>query len=144
MSDTTVVLKGKAEWLLRKADKFGKFRFNFYPADASVRKQIKELGLRNKLNENAEGELFFKFGTGEKNTAPWMIFDANGSVYEGAIGNGSEVDVHLKVETFPTKEHGDVTRSYASKIVVTKLVEYVAPKKEEAVVEGSGKTDLPA
>ena len=143
MSDKTVILKGKAEWLLRKADKYGKFRFNFYPADASVRKQIKDLGLRNKLNENAEGELFFKFGTGEKNTLPWMIVDANGSVYEGAIGNGSEVDVHLKVETFESKDHGEITRSYASKVVVTKLVEYVAPKKE-AVVEDSGKTDLPA
>jgi hypothetical protein len=142
MADKAVVLKGKAEWLLRKADKFSKYRFNFYPADASVRKQIKELGLRNKLNENKDGELFYKFQTKEGGTQPWITMDANGSVYEGAVGNGSEVEVHLIVETFPTKEHGDVTRSYVSKVVITKLVEYVAPKKEEAVAEGA-KEELP-
>lgn len=141
MTDQTVVLKGKADWLLRKADKYEKFRFNFYPANASVRKQIKDLGLRNKLNENAEGELFFKFQSAEGGTQPWNIFDKNGSVYEGTVGNGSGVDIHLKVETFKSAAHGDVTRSYVTKVVITDLVEYVAPAKEAEVV--GSKEELP-
>jgi hypothetical protein len=127
---------GKAAWVSRKPNKWGKFSFNFYPVDAAGRKAVKDTGIKNKVQEddgsksNVEG-LFYTF----RADTLYPITDATGADISDMIGNGSEVTVKLEVETFDSAEHGPQARSKVLGMVINKFIPYV---KQEA------KTEVPA
>src|SRR4051812_32767896 len=90
------IFKGKASWLLKKPNDWGNYTVNFYPGDAATRKAVTSTGIRNKLKEDdgvksgVEG-FFYTL----KSDGPHKVFNADGTVYEGYVGNGSEVSVKL-------------------------------------------------
>lgn len=133
MSKAEYYFSGKAAWLNTKPDKWGKFTLCFYPADAETRKAIKDLGLRNQLNEDdgkksgVEG-FFYRF---KSPGGPFVLTDEAGEPITSMIGNGSDITMKLEVETFTSKDHGEVKRSNVLGIVVNKLIEFVPEKQEQ-------------
>lgn len=131
MAKQNYTFSGKAAWLNTKPDKWGKYTVCFYPKDAEVRKSIKALGLRNTINED-DGEksgvegLFYRFKT---DGHPFLVVDTSGNRLADKVGNGSEVDLALEVETFTSAEHGECVRSRVLNITVTTFIPYV-PKVE--------------
>lgn len=128
MAVQEVNLSGKAKWVRTKPDKWGKYTMCFYPQDAATRKAIKELGLRNHINEDDDG-LFYRFKT---DGSPFR------TTYEGKpveyVGNGSDVTITLAVETFESKIHGPMARSNVVEVVVDKLVPFVPEKPKSGEV----------
>lgn len=125
---------GTAAWVSKKPNKYGKYSFNFYPADSNVRRAIVNTGIRNKINEDENG-FFFTLRSDE----PYPVIDPTGAPIEKMVANGSGVDVALTVETFDSVKHGKVTRSVVKAVVVTNFIEYVPEEKPAA-----SETPLPA
>lgn len=130
MAKQTYTFKGTASWLLSKPNKWGKFTMNFYPASAAVRKEVKDTGIRNKINEDDEGNFYYVF----RSDTPYPIMHPDGTAVTELVGNRSEVTVRLSVETFESAQHGTVTRSKLEGVVVDKLIPY--KKAEEKAQEG--------
>lgn len=133
MSTTTHTFKGKVSYVMRKANDWGKFTMNFYPPTAADRKAIKETGVKNKTKEDdgaksgVEG-LFYTF----RNSDAFPI-TLEGKEFTGLIGNGSEVELTLEVETFKSPVHGPQARSKVTGINITSLIPYdPEAKKSEA------------
>ena len=139
MAKQDYVFEGKAAWVSKKPNKWGKFSLNFYPDDAAGRKAVKDTGIKNKVQEDdgsksgVEG-LYYTL----RSTSPYPILDTSGNEVEGMIGNGSRIQVHLMVETFDSKEHGPQARSELSHVVVTDLIPY------EPKTDTDNQAELPA
>lgn len=132
MSTQTYTVAGTIKWLNRKPNEWGNYTVSFYPADASVRAELRGSGIRNKMKEDDDG-LYYTFKTGEGQ--PFEVTDQNGDTITALVGNGSKGLVRLEVETFKSAKHGDVTRSKVIGVVVTELIVYEPPQKPEASSE---------
>lgn len=119
--------------MVRKPNQFGKFSVNFYPKDNETRKAIKATGIRSQLKEDETG-FYYTFNRPDVNSfgvklgAPAVTYEA--VAYDGLVGNGSEGVIHVDVETFTSKQYGEVTRGTWVSFDVKKLVEYTPPSAE--------------
>jgi hypothetical protein len=132
MATKDYFLKGTVSWLRSKPNQWGNYTVNFYPADGTVRSQVRESGIKNKMKEDDSG-LHYTFKTGGDK---FVVTDEAGNPITAMVGNGSSVVLKLTVETFESA-HGPNARSVVDSIVVTNLIVY-EPKKDEA-----GKSELP-
>ena len=129
MSKAEFKFSGKAAWLGRKPNKWGKYAFNFYPRTAADRKAVKDTGIKNKVQEDdgsksgVEG-LFYVF----RSDILFPIISPDGAPVSDMIGNGSDITVTLEVEQFNSPEHGPQARSRVQSVTIDNLVRY--EKKE--------------
>jgi len=132
MSKAEYKFSGKAAWIGKKPNKWGKYAFNFYPRTAADRKAVKDTGIKNKVQEDdgsksgVEG-LFYVF----RSDILFPIKSPDGAPIDAMIGNGSDVTVTLEVETFQSAEHGPQARSRVQEVVVDNLIPYVKKEVKE-------------
>jgi len=143
-----VYVSGVAEWAqVKRPNKFNNWSINVY-TDKATRKSLKELGLRANPKEGNE-----EFGDGwfltfrRPTQATWKgklteldppkVVMADGTVFDGLIGNGSKVTVKLEIYEYNggidaagnRYEGGKAARLIGVRI--DELVEYVAPQENE-------------
>ena len=144
MATTYHTFPGTVKWAkVFKTDKFGNYVIDFYPLNKDIRQAVKNTGIRNKINEDNDGELFYKFRrphqkvqsqTGEVwEFGPPKVVDMAGDPITDLIGNGSEVEVTISVYDFNSKEHGTGKGHKLEEIRVLSLVPYV-PKDTSGVL----------
>lgn len=109
---TYVYIQGKASWFRHNTpNKWNKYSTQIHP-DAKGLELIRDLqaqGVKNTLKKDADGYYanFSRPVTKETSTGkvwafqPPKVFDRDGNVFDGNVGNGS--DVTLKIEVY---EHG--------------------------------------
>ena len=124
---------GTVSWLNNRQDeKFKKYNFQFYPADANTRRAIKDTGIKNGLKEDKDGQFYYTFWSAE----PIAIR----GVPEGKLlANGSGATVNLEVEDFVSQKWGRVVKSKVTGVTITEFIEFV-PDPEKAKAED---TDSP-
>lgn len=120
------VSKSGKKW---KPDEPVKYSFSFYPENRSA---VKETGVKNKIKEDKEGGLFYSF----YNLSPLPVF-VDSKPFDGWVGNGSEAEVTLEVETFTSAKHGPSARSVVKAINVTNLIEYSPEPTNEGGTPGA-------
>lgn len=145
---TDIYVSGTAEWAqVKRPNKFGNWSINVY-ADKATRKSLKELGLRANPKEGNEeyGDgwfLTFRRPTSamwkgvQTDLAPPKVVLADGTEFDGLIGNGSKVTVKLEVYEYKggtdakglSYEGGKAARLVSVRI--DELVEYVANSENE-------------
>lgn len=142
----TYTFKGKAAWIktdpsFTNDDGSKVWSMTFYPEDASVRKAIKDTGVKNRVAED-DGEksgvegLCYTF----RSKAPYQITDEKGNVITDRISNGASVAIELEVETFTSKTHGPQARSKLVRVLVSEYTPYNPPADEPK----EDKAELPA
>jgi hypothetical protein len=119
---------GKGSWVSTKSHTFPNgdevWSMSFYPRTAADRKEILATGIKNKPALDDDGLPFFKF---RNKTGPYKILNPDGSELTALVGNGSDVDIKLVVETFHSQKFGPQARSTLTEVIVTGLVPYEKP-----------------
>ena len=83
MATTEYVFEGKVKWCKvypGQVNKWGRLTLNFYPKDTKTRTAIRDLGLRNGLNEDEDG-FFYTFSKkldDKMHPHPIIVVDADG------------------------------------------------------------------
>lgn len=139
MAITTYKFRGTVSFLMKKPKQWKpeeppKYSVMFYPEDRAA---VRATGVKNKIKEDKEGKFFYSF----YNLDPIPVF-VEEKVFDGYVGNGSEVELILDVETFVSPKHGASARSKIAAVNVLKLVPY-DPPKQEAPVSGAASTPAP-
>lgn len=101
-----VILQGKAKWVhTKRPDKYGKWTCTLYPNAESlaiINEMIAE-GIKNELKKDDDG-YYMSFGryvertdrNGRKyNLQPVEVMNADRTLFEGYVGNGSDVTIKL-------------------------------------------------
>lgn len=137
MSKNVFKFKGKFAYVSKNSFTFKNgdtvWTMNFYPPTAADRKAIKATGIKNDVKED-DGEksgiegLYYVFRSKEQ----YPIVDSNGTPLEKLVGNGSEGEITLEVETFVSPKHGPQARSKLLAVKVENLIEYVPEEKPES------------
>lgn len=106
---TTYFFSGVAKWTSQKLDtKYDIYTSDLYMDESSLA-AYKKSGIRVKPKEDKDGETYYKFKRSKELTkkdgtvvtlGPPVFLNADGSVYEGLIGNGSKVTE--KISTYDT------------------------------------------
>src|SRR5580693_5299681 len=101
-----IILQGKAKWVnVRRPDKFGKWSLCLYPTPDSLKiiNEMIEDGIKNDLKKDDDG-YFMTFRrypertdrNGRKyNLQPVEVMNADRTLFEGYVGNGSDVTIKL-------------------------------------------------
>jgi hypothetical protein len=135
MAKQVYTFSGKVEWLRRQAktwpDGSTNYSVSFFPASADERKAMKATGIKNVIKVAEKGDLEGQMFYSLKSDEPFVVMRPDGTVFDGYVGNGSEVTIRLEVETFESK-YGPNARSKVLGIVLNKLVEFVPEEKPAA------------
>jgi len=111
MANQFFYVSGVAEWAqVKRPNKFGNWAIQVY-TDKATRKQLKDIGLRVNPREGNEeyGDGWYltfrrpttKVWKGVKTElTPPVVLNADGTAYEGLIGNGSKVTVKIEIYDF--------------------------------------------
>lgn len=145
MTTKTMYVSGTCKWArVRTPDeKYGNYSINLYPDKGSLN-AIQESGIQLAPKTDEDG-IFYKFRRDHQKIikkelvefGPPTILNPDETLFEGLIGNGSEVTLNVSVfDTQKGKGHR------LNKVRVDKLVTYVPENKEEgsapAAVTNSG------
>lgn len=132
---------GKVAWLTNIASaKYDNYAFSFFPSSDVERKAVKATGIRNGVKEDDGSKSGIEgFYYTLRSAEPFVILDDKGAPLDKKVGNGTEVKIKFVVEKFDSAKFGKITRGTVDSIIVTKLIEYVPPVKEE-----DAKSDVPA
>lgn len=163
MASTYHFFQGRANWAhVKRPNKFDNYSIDLI-VDKDTKKAIKGTGLKGNAKDTLDtDEPYFTFRrkstlrkkTGEivEMSAPKVTL-ADGTEFDGLIGNGSKVTVKIEVYDFDAGKGPDGTPYNAGKgsrleaIRIDELVEYVKPEVEETVTTGDGtvisKKDMP-
>lgn len=135
MSLETFKFSGRLFWAqVQKPDKkYGDYRIKFYPKDDETRKAVKATGTKCGVKEDDNG-FFYVF----KNEVRPVVQDGEGNPVTTLLGNGSEADITLTVESFISPKFGPTARTRLAEVTVTKLIPYNPPETPAV------KTELPA
>lgn len=140
MSTKEIKVTGTVRWAKfreQQVNKWGKLQVNFYPKDKATRSSISALGARNPIKEDEDGNLYYIFVKRlDDNIAPGPVrVLMDGKLFEGHIGNGSEVELTLQVYTWDN-EHG---KGAGVKVIAADILNLVEYKRDATAIGG----DLP-
>jgi len=137
-----VYLQGKAKWVrTRQVNPWGKWTCTLYPTPESLEKvrQLQAEGMKNVIKKDEDGynvtfsrpqekedRLGRKYGL-----TPVEVLNADGSVLDGLVGNGSDVTIKLEVYTHKTPGGGKAKASRLLGIRVDNLVPYTPESMDE-------------
>lgn len=143
---------GTAKWAkLKNPDKFGKWSINLY-VDADTRKAIRATGSKLTAKEDDDG-FFYTFG--RKTRASWgevnppTVVLADGTPFDGLIGNGSKVTVKIEVYDFKAGVDAQGNAYAAGKgtrlvgVRVDELVVYQKPEETAPTASAGAPEGLP-
>jgi hypothetical protein len=151
---------GIAEWAqVKRPNKFGNWSLNLY-VDKPTRKMYKDAGLRGTPKEGNEdyGDgmyLTFRRPVQRRwknevvDLTPPKVLMADGTEFDGLIGNGSKVTVKVEVYEFGAgvgedgKPYGAGKGSRLDTIRIDELVEYVRPENNDNAEAGQQVAGLP-
>jgi hypothetical protein len=126
---------GKVEWLRKQAktwpDGSTNYSVSFFPSSAEERKAIKATGIKNTVKVSEKGDLEGQMFYSLKSDEPFVVMTPDGEVFDGYVGNGSDVTIRLEVETFESK-YGPNARSRVLGIILNNLVPFVPEEKPAA------------
>ena len=115
------IFEGTFQWaqIQRPDKKYNDYRIKFYPADAAVRKAIKETGTQCHVKEDDDG-FFYNF----KNEIQPVVTDGDGNPVTALVGNGSTGAVRIMVEKFTSQKYGEIARTKLTGVVIRNLIPY--------------------
>lgn len=104
-----IYIKGKVSWFRAKqTNQWNKYSVQIHPVheDLEVIRGLQSRGLKNVIKKDDDGyfvnftrPVTKQYKSGKVQTyAPPQVFDKDGNLYEGQVGNGS--DVTLKIEVY--------------------------------------------
>jgi hypothetical protein len=106
MAQEIIYLTGTTNWMSKKlGEKYGKYTHDLYLDDAS-KAVFKSSGIRVSPKEDKEGNTFYKLSRAETlekkdgtivDLGPPIFLNADGTPYEGLVGNGSTVTSKISV-----------------------------------------------
>lgn len=137
-----VYLQGKGMWIKTKAlNPWGKWTCTLYPNAASLDKirKLQEEGIKNVLRKDDDGYNITFSRPGEKENRlgqkfglkPVEVISSDGSVFDGLIGNGSDITVKLEVYSHKTPGGAKAKAARLLGIRIDNLVPYTSESYDE-------------
>lgn len=147
----TIYVQGKASWFRhRQPNQWDKYSVCIHPnpKDLEVIRDLQSKGLKNTIKKDDDGyyvnftrPVSKEYKTGKRQTfAPPTVTDKDGNLYEGQVGNGSDVTLKLEVYEHATPAGGKAIAARWASARIDNLVpfdtEVDAFPEQKAAMEG--------